>query len=60
MKKVYKKPKSLVVTLTDNLMGEVITPGSPTDDFSKENTINFEDSDGNSGTTPKPINLWDE
>ena len=59
MKKVYKKPQVTVCIIKDNLM-DVITPGSPTDDFSKENTLNFEDSDGNSENNPKPINLWDE
>lgn len=44
MKKKYIRPEMSKVILGDDIL-QVITPGSPTDDFAKENNITFDDWD---------------
>ena len=56
MKKEYIRPEMYNVILGDDIL-QVIGPGSPTDDFAKENTITFDDWDDD-----EPIfkDLWAE
>jgi hypothetical protein len=42
MKKEYIRPEVFVVTLGDDIL-QVITQGSDTNDFAKENSIDFGD-----------------
>ncbi len=56
MKKEYIEPKISLVA-TDELLQEVIVMSGPTDDFSKENQLDFEES---SEITPHQKSLWDE
>ena len=55
MKKVYKKPQSFTVTLKDYLM-DVITPGTPTDDFAKEQKVEVIEEE----TLPVGKNIWED
>lgn len=56
MKKEYEKPQLIVVALEKDLL-EVINPGSPTDDFTKENNLEFEEEPE---TGSSPHSLWEE
>ncbi len=56
MKKEYVKPEIMYV-LGENILGEVITPGSPTDVFDS-NSGNFE-LDEEVGDKPASFSLWD-
>lgn len=58
MKKNYQEPKVSVLAITDDLMDVIPPAGSPGDDFSKENNVNFEEE--NTENDPRPKNLWEE
>ncbi len=45
--------------MKDRLM-DIITPGVSVDDFSKENTVGFEDEEDNDESMPSSISVWDD
>ena len=59
MKRVYKKPNIKELIMKDRLM-DIITPGVSVDEFSKENTVGFEDEEDNDESMPSSISVWDD
>lgn len=60
MKKEYIKPEMSIVFLGDDIM-QVITPGSPTDDFAKKHSFDLDDLDDEDiDSDDSPKNLWDD
>lgn len=53
----YVEPEIQVVSTSEYLLDAVIVMSGPTDDFSKENQLDFEES---SEITPHQKSLWDE